>query len=243
MRRLVLGTTTFGVCLLLASGAGAAPATSLDRCLSALMGEVLRFADKTGQCLRQCEDAKRRGEIAANTRCKRPSDDPKTASCLARARERLVGASSNAVKRCTNEEVALFFGGTETCAGKNETVLDLVRCLAKKGENAAEALARRVYDPERPAVCGDGFISGFEQCDVNAYPNGCSGSYPICHPQYCYCTYSGCGNGILEFGEDCDYSAYPSGCSFFAYCTGACTCQDFGSASAAFLTESRDLIE
>jgi len=64
-------------------------------------------------------------------------------------------------------------------------------------------------------VCGDGIISGSEQCDPNAnlsnpmpgqLANGCftgSTCLPDSDPQKCTCT-AFCGNNNLEQGEECD---------------------------------------
>lgn len=142
-----------------------------------------------------------------------------------------------------DDEVALFYGRSETCPGSSETVAELLDCLAARGERAVAALARKIYRPERRPVCGDGSITGFEQCDPAAFPTGCS-FFDVCHPQGCFCVESDeCGNGLIELGEDCDYATFPSGCPFDKFCNDNCVCQVFGSASAAFLNESRDLLE
>lgn len=243
MRRATLGIIAFGMCLALPGLARAQQATSLDRCISAVTGDVLRYVDKAGACVRKCEDAKRKGQLAQDTRCRRPSNHPQTQSCILAALELLAGSKSNALKRCTDDEVALFYGGSNTCPGKNQTVPDLLTCLAKKAEKAVDGLTKRIYHPNRPPVCGDGTLSPNETCEPNAYPNGCPSYNAVCHPDYCYCTFYGCGNGILEGGEDCDYSAYPVGCGYNEYCDGGCSCRRYGSASSAFLCESPDLIE
>lgn len=233
--------TLLAIVALTPLAAEAQPATSLDRCVSALAGDVLRFVDKAGKCVRRCEDAKRRGVLSRDTKCRLPSNHGPTQSCLLAASEQIEGSKSIALKRCRDDEVALFYGGTDTCAGKNESVAKLLKCLAKRGEKDVEKLARKIYAPQRPPVCGDGAISGGESCDPGAFPDGCFPGFSQCHPRGCYCVESYCGNGLLDPGEDCDYSAYPDGCSFNQFCTFGCTCG--GSTSAAFLDRSRDLIE
>jgi hypothetical protein len=60
--------------------------------------------------------------------------------------------------------------------------------------------------------CGDGFISGDEQCDVAQSPNGCGGATPICGPD-CTCeAVPVCGDGQVTGFEACDESAAPNGC-------------------------------
>jgi len=243
MRRASLATVAFGLFLvLLASPARAEQATSLDRCVSAIAGDVLRFVAKAGKCVQKCEDAKRRGDLAADVRCRRPSNNLPTQSCLLASLELLAGSKSNALKRCADDEVALLYAGSDTCPGKNDNLPDLLDCLAARGEKAVQGLAKKIYHPQKPPVCGDGILSPGESCDPYAVPNGC-GFGQLCQPQSCYCTFQGCGNGIIEAGEDCDYNAYPSGCSYGAYCDYGCQCRTYSSPSAAFLCESHDLFE
>lgn len=236
-------TMTILVTLTLAGAAHAQQATSLDRCLSALSGDVLRFVEKAGKCVRKCEDAKRSGRLGSDVRCRRPSNHAPTQQCLLGAQEQISGSKAQALKRCTDDEVALFFGGTNTCPGRNESVPGLLQCLAKRGESAVETLARKIYHPRRDPICGDGSINGGEQCDPNASSSACGYPTPICHPFYCVCVPTGCGNGILDYGEDCDYGASPDGCGFGEFCNGACECRGIGSASRAFLGRSSDLFD
>lgn len=222
------------------TAAYAGSATSLDRCVAAIASDVLRYTEKAGKCLQKCEDAKRQGTLAADVRCSRPSTDTTTQSCFLTALEGLVGSKSNALKRCADDEVALFYSGSDTCPGENEHLEDLLKCLAKRSEKAVTSVGKKIYHPTRevPSVCGDGIIGPAESCDPNAYPTGCTYPYDVCNPDSCYCTYRGCGNGILEYGEDCDYGAYPTGCSSDQYCNSACECRAYGSASQAFLTDT-----
>jgi hypothetical protein len=131
---------------------------------------------------------------------------------------------------------------TETCPGKNDGAASLLRCLAKRAERTVEQLARKVYAPVQTPVCGDGAISGGEQCDPNAFPSGCGFPSPVCRPGSCTCGPVGCGNGVPEPGEDCEYATYPNGCRFNEFCSFDCSCEG-GSASAVFLTDPRDLFE
>lgn len=229
-----VGMLALALCALSGGVAHAAPATNLDRCISAITGDVLRFLDRAGKCTQKCEDAKRRGELSSETRCRRPSNHAATQACLLRAVENIAGSKSNALKRCTDREVALFYGDTSTCRNKNDTVAGILSCLAKRGEKAVAQIANRIYRPTRPPVCGDGTVSGSEQCDPNAFGT-CPFNLPVCHPQGCFCTFPGCGNGIIEFGEDCDYATFPDGCSFNEFCSFNCSCVGFGSPSKAFL--------
>jgi hypothetical protein len=242
MRRSVFGILVLSAWLATPGPAHAQQATSLDRCVSAITADVLRFLDKGGKCVRQCEDAKRRGTLGSDTKCRRPSNHAPTQACLSRAVEQIAGSKSLALKRCRDDEVALFYGGTETCPGKNDSTAELLQCLAKRAEKAVETLAKKVYAPRRTPVCGDGSINGGEQCDPNAFPSGCFYPTPVCRPGSCTCAPVGCGNGVLEPGEDCEYSTYPNGCRFNQFCGFDCSCEG-GSASAAFLSDPRDLFE
>lgn len=72
------------------TAAYAGSTTSLDRCVSAIASDVLRYTEKAGKCLQKCEDSKRRGTLAADVRCSRPSTDTTTQSCFLTALEGLV---------------------------------------------------------------------------------------------------------------------------------------------------------
>lgn len=230
--------------LLLATTAAltiATPATArtstLDRCLSRLVGDVARYVDKKAQCIRSCEDQVRKGELASDTHCGAPSNHAPTQQCLRKADERMVGSRASARRACRDDEVELFYGNTTTCTGENDSLDALLGCLQRQASNFVEQVLGEVYRPARVPICGDGEISPSESCDPDAFPSGCSFG-DVCHPDYCYCTFEGCGNGILEFGEDCDYNDFPSGCSFGRYCSSSCECRPFGSASEAFLGDA-----
>jgi len=238
----VVGLIAFASVTLSPVAAPAEQGTSLDRCISAIAGDVSRYLDKASKCLRNCEDGRRTGAVPESVRCRRPSNHAPTQACLLRAVEQISGSKSVALRRCDDDEVALFYGGTGTCPGSNDNVAGILQCLARKSEKALQKLSRTIYQPERPPVCGDGAISGSEQCDPNAFPNGCSFS-DFCHPQFCFCISPGCGNGFIEAGEDCDYGAFPNGCSFGDFCDFGCICEGPGSASRAFLSSSSDLLE
>jgi hypothetical protein len=222
--------------------APAAQSTSLDRCISAIANDVARFTEKTEACLRKCEDGRRSGALSSDVKCRKPSNDPATQACLLRASEQITGSKSLALKRCVDDEVALFYENSGTCPGKNGSVNDILQCLAKKAERFVEKTSKSIYKPERaPAqFCGDGQITGSESCDPNAFPTGCFFN-ETCHAQGCFCITQYCGNGYIDPGEDCDYNAWPDGCSFTQSCGFNCSCS--GSATAAFLQDSSSLLE
>jgi hypothetical protein len=240
-RRRILALPLALLLALLPAISGAAPPSTLDRCLSVLAGSVFKLGDKWGRCVRACEDAKRQGELGPATRCSYPSDHAPTQNCLLRAAERLTGASSRARQVCRRSDVELFFGGTATCPGSNRTVDELLACLQDQVGVDLELAGRQIYNPIRQGVCGDGRIGQFEECDPGAFPNGC-GFSDVCHPRFCFCTFAGCGNGLLEPGEDCDANAFPNGCSFDDFCDfSTCSCRSFGSATEAFLDTPESL--
>jgi hypothetical protein len=223
-----------------ATVASALPST-LDRCLSTIASSVSKLSDKWGRCASACEDGKRRGELASSVTCSFPSDEVLTQRCFMRAAERLTGARSPARSICKNDEIALFYGGTQTCTGRNGTIDEVLDCFQQDVGFNLDFLRQEIYHPIRPGICGDGFISPFEECDPAAFPTGCSFN-SICQPRFCFCTFAGCGNGILEPGEDCDFNAFPNGCSFDAFCDSSCECRGEGSAAEAFLEMPQDLM-
>jgi hypothetical protein len=230
----VLLTTSF------ATVASAVPST-LDRCLSTIASSVSKLSDKWGRCASACEDAKRRGELASDVGCFFPSNEVLTQRCFMRAAERLTGARSPARRICKNDEVALFYGGSQTCSGSNGTVDQLLACLQELVGFNVDFLRQQIYRPIRAGICGDGVVSSFEECDPAAFPTGCPFD-SLCHPRFCFCTFAGCGNGILEPGEDCDFNAFPNGCSFDEFCDfSSCECRGQGSAAEAFLEMPQDL--
>jgi hypothetical protein len=122
--------------------------TTLDRCISALANDFIRFVERTIDCSSKCEDRIRKGQLAEDTSCAYPSDDPTTQICLLRAQERITGSRAPARLACTDREIELFYGGTFTCFGQNETIDELTSCLAAQGEFFANDLVRQVHRPK-----------------------------------------------------------------------------------------------
>lgn len=239
MKRLIPILLAFAIVTSFAEPALAGRST-LDRCLSSLAGSVFHLYDKMGRCIRSCEDLKREGNLDGLVNCSYPSNHGPTQTCLLRAAERLTGAKAQARKICEDDEIALFFGGSDTCFGSNDSTDDLLACLQDQVASDLAGKAAQIYAPTSFPVCGDGRITSFEECDPNAFPNGCSFTQ-LCHPTSCFCTFRGCGNGILEPGEDCEFT-FPNGCSEGEFCGSGCVCQG-GSASRAFLQSSESLLE
>jgi hypothetical protein len=186
----VLLTTSF------ATVASALPST-LDRCLSTIASSVSKLGDKWGRCASACEDGKRRGELASSVTCSFPSDEVFTQRCFMRAAERLTGARSPARSICKNDEIALFYGGTQTCTGRNSTIDEVLDCFQQDVGFNLDFLRQEIYHPIRPGICGDGF-----HLAVRAMrPRGVSDRMPVRQhlpARFCFCTFAGCGNGILE---------------------------------------------
>ena len=227
-----------------ASPALAAPATTLDRCIGAIASDVNHFVDKQMTCLRACEDGVRRGTLPATTRCESPSTDPATARCLERADHRLEPGASLTSRRCSDEEVRLYYGPTETCRGENSSAEAILACLARGAAGFVSSEIQQIYHPQPSPVCGDGIVNGYEMCDPGAPGEGiCSFVGATCDPTSCQCNFPYCGNGTIDSGEDCDYAAYPDGCSFDRYCNSSCSCRSFGSASRAFVAPPADLLD
>jgi hypothetical protein len=122
--------------------------TTLDRCISVLANDFIRFVERTSECSAKCEDRVRKGQLAEDTSCTLPSEDPSTQICLLRAKERITGSRAAARLACTDREIDLFFGGTFTCFGQNETVDEVTNCLWAQGEFFANDLLRQVYRPK-----------------------------------------------------------------------------------------------
>jgi hypothetical protein len=223
-----------GFVVLATTAPASARTTTLDRCISRIMSDVVHFIEKKAQCIRSCEDQVRKGQLASDTRCQLPSNHAPTQQCLLLAEERITGSRATTRKACRDDEIELFYGNTTTCRGRNETLDELLACFRDQGSSFVDSMLDQIYRPFRIPVCGDGDITPGEQCDPATFPNGC-GFGQVCHPDFCFCTFSGCGNGIIDFGEDCDFNAFPDGCSFAEFCDSGCGCRPFGSASEAFL--------
>jgi len=153
--------------------------TTLDRCVSSIVNDVLHFVAKKSQCIRACEDAVRANRLDPFTRCQAPSNHGPTAKCLAMADERILGARSHTRKVCQDDEIALFYGNTTTCPCQNQTRLELLSCFQAQAETFVDDLLEQIYFPS--GFCGDGQVSGSEVCDQSAFPNnGCG------FPAFCF---------------------------------------------------------
>ncbi len=83
-----------------------------------------------------------------------------------------------------------------------------------------------------PAKCGDGHVTGTEECDDgnNGDGDGCSATCQvepgwICEGDPSVCQ-SSCGNGVLDQGEDCDGDDLgPASCASLGYQPGQLACQ------------------
>src|SRR5262249_5792783 len=74
------------------------------------------------------------------------------------------------------------------------------------------------------ASCGDGLISGSEECDVAAPVSGC-GQNEFCD-QDCHCEqFPVCGDGAITGSEFCDPSAQPTGCPAGTSCFACFFCE------------------
>jgi hypothetical protein len=227
----------FGAAILAIATPAAARTSTLDRCLSRLVGDVAHYVEKKAQCVRSCEDQVRKGALASDTRCTTPSDHGPTQICLLKAEERIIGSRASSRRACRDDEIELFYRNTTTCSGENENLDALLLCLRRQASNFIDSMLDQIYRPFRFPICGDGEIGPSESCDPQAFPNGCTFNQ-VCHPDFCFCTFRGCGNGIIEPGEDCDYNTFPEGCSFSEFCDSGCSCRPFGSAAEAFLGEA-----
>ena len=79
------------------------------------------------------------------------------------------------------------------------------------GPRFTECVTACVVQSEPPAVCGDGFVSGDEECDDGYVGPGAEGDG--CDSN---CTRTRCGNGIISDPESCEPSTFDLSCSYFA---------------------------
>ena len=96
--------------------------------------DLSKFIERSGECLADCEERVRQGELAAGTDCSPAATDPRTNLCLLRAREAMTGSRSSARRVCVDREVDLFYDDSDTCPGQNATVQQLLACLQDRAE-------------------------------------------------------------------------------------------------------------
>jgi hypothetical protein len=149
-----------------------------------------------GRCIGKCQRAGVAGGACFGNDQTPVPLDPGLERCVDRARLRFLGRCA---KGCADPP---------ECSPINcEGIYQQVHTAFSSPFGALDGLACVDH-----TVCGDGFVSGNEQCDTALFPNGCGGATPICGQQ-CQCEpVPVCGDGQVTGSEPCDGSAMPSGC-------------------------------
>jgi hypothetical protein len=172
-------------------------------CRRALVKAIDRYSAAVGKCSGRCHEEARSGRIPDEEACRAtnldsPAFDPATQRCIDGARRRFAVACAS---KCTDAPDCL----PVTCEG----VLGYL-------EAELAAFEPTAFCTDRP-ICGDGFISGVEECDSGRFPNGCAAG------EFCTATctcepFPVCGDGQVTGFEACDPSASPTGCGAGQVC-------------------------
>jgi len=183
------------------------------RCRERVAESMARLQEHRRRCFSSCNKRRQKGKTTAEacdpTNLDTEDADEKLQSCIFKARIRFL----RSCLQCDDQpECWATTFPTASCT-------DLMTLVESQS----------MFDEERyfcadQATCGDGFISGDEQCDIGIFPDGCDPDTSFCDTD-CNCTeFPVCGDGQITGFEFCDQSAVPTGCGAAEECIGCSFC-------------------
>ncbi len=184
-------------------------------CVDRLRRESNRLQRQVQRCFNQCNQGRQLG-LTTDLECGfeyvgTPSGNRKLETCLDLARSRFKRACFS----CRDEPSCWSSTfGPNACQGIVATV-----------ENSLFHAESERYCMDAP-VCGDGLVSGDEQCEPYGYPTPCPGGYRCGSSCACEPIPAICGDGQVSVLEDCDRYAWPNGCAAGTECGPGCICDE-----------------
>ncbi|MDG2306722.1 MAG: hypothetical protein P8R42_19130 [Candidatus Binatia bacterium] len=171
-----------------------------ERCRHQLAQAADRLQVQLRRCFDDCQGRRRRGTATEE-------------SC--RTDALLTGDADDKLERCAYKARVRFLRSCLDCDDEPEcfspqfprgSCPDLLALVEDQAQEDEEAL----FCVDQPR-CGDGFVSGTEQCDFLSFPHSC-GQNEECNSS-CECeAFPVCGDGLISGFEFCDASATPTGC-------------------------------
>ncbi|MBM4269060.1 MAG: hypothetical protein FJ144_21045 [Deltaproteobacteria bacterium] len=183
-----------------------------ERCVSRLVGASSRFQSHLRQCFQDCQQRRQKGRVEAE-------------ACGVGALDG--NGADGALQTCVDQARVRFLRSCLKCGDTPECWQGTSPPLTCPN---AMALVEQSWAPQEPTlfcadqpICGDGRISGEEECDFDTFPSGC-GPDDFCNSQ-CGCEpFPICGDGQVTGFEPCDFSADPDGCDEGEVCNGCSFC-------------------
>lgn len=177
------------------------------KCQTQRLGHTHRLGAKLRQCLVKCHKRRQAGKLTEDD-CQpalldTPEVDPAFQACVDRARVQFLKACF----RCSDEPEC--WSGAPTCSASLE--------------QASQEIFQRtdLLCVDQP-ICGDGRVSGDEECDFGMFPDGC-GADELCGLS-CTCEpLPVCGDGQITGFEFCDPAAPDGPCADGFVCRETCT--------------------
>jgi hypothetical protein len=183
-----------------------------ERCRDKLAQVADRLQTQLRKCFDDCQGRRRRGAATEE-------------SC--RAGAILTGEADDKLERCAYKARVRFLRSCLDCDDEPEcfgpqfpggTCPDLLALVEDQAQEDEEAL----FCVDQPR-CGDGVVSGTEQCDFLSFPHSC-GQNEECNSA-CECeAFPVCGDGQVSGFEFCDASATPTGCAAGDTCVNCNDC-------------------
>jgi hypothetical protein len=185
------------------SGDGLTPAEA--RCQQGAFRGLAKLYDGIGKCLAHCQRSRARSETSCSIGDATPPLDARAQRCVDRARKQFLDRCG---RRC-GDQPECWFSSCEDVFNATMSQFD--------------QFDMRPLSCFDRTTCGDGFVTGDEQCETGLFPNGCSGTAPYCNNR-CRCEPSArCRDGIVSGGEACDPTATPTGCATGLVCAFGCS--------------------